>query len=48
MGGRHSNGTLFESPSKFPNGVKALAEWLHARGLKLGVSSAPSFRGHCH
>lgn len=39
MGGRHSNGTLFESPTKFPSGIRALADWMHARGLKLGVYS---------
>jgi len=32
MGGRHANGTLYESATKFPNGLKALADWLHARG----------------
>ena len=36
---RLPNGTLFESPSKFPSGMRALADWLHARGLKLGVYS---------
>ena len=39
MGGRHPNGTLYESPTKFPSGMKALADWLHARGLKLGLYS---------
>jgi alpha-galactosidase len=33
------NGTLFESPSKFPSGMRALSEWMHTRGLKLGVYS---------
>eukprot|EP01045_Picozoa_sp_COSAG04_P037196 COSAG04_NODE_9385_length_868_cov_1.394018_1_plen_101_part_00 len=32
MGGRHANGTLYESATKFPHGLKALADWLHARG----------------
>ena len=39
MGGRFPNGTLFESATKFPSGMRALADWLHARGLKLGVYS---------
>ena len=39
MGGRHPNGTLYASPTKFPSGMKALADWLHARGLKLGLYS---------
>jgi alpha-galactosidase len=30
---------LFESPTKFPSGMPALAEYLHDRGLKLGVYS---------
>ena len=33
IGGRHTNGTLFESPTKFPAGIPALAEYLHDRGL---------------
>ena len=42
MGGRHPNGTLFENHAKFPAGLKALADWLHARGLLLGACvSAP-------
>ena len=40
MGGRHpNNGSVYESKAKFPSGMKALADWLHARGLKLGVYS---------
>lgn len=39
MGGRHPNGTIYESPTKFPAGMRALADWLHAKGLKLGVYS---------
>ena len=39
MGGRHANGTLYESASKFPSGLRALADWLHVRNLKLGVYS---------
>jgi alpha-galactosidase len=39
IGGRHENGTLYESASKFPSGMKALADYLHSKGLKLGVYS---------
>ena len=39
IGGRHPNGTLFVSPSKFPSGMRALADYIHGRGLKLGVYS---------
>ena len=37
IGGRHPNGTLFESPTKFPRGLRFLADWMHERGLLLGV-----------
>ena len=29
---------------KFPSGLKSLADWLHARGLKLGVVRTPAAR----
>ena len=34
IGGRHANGTLYESSAKFPSGMPALARYLHAQGLK--------------
>ena len=34
---RDGNGDLVCDTEKFPNGVKALADGIHARGLKLGV-----------
>ena len=39
MGGRSSNGTLFENAAKFPSGMASLADWMHTRGLKLGLYS---------
>eukprot|EP00937_MAST-01D_sp_MAST-1D-sp2_P005112 g5112.t1 len=39
IGGRHANGTLYESSGKFPSGMPALARYLHAQGLKLGLYS---------
>eukprot|EP00039_Didymoeca_costata_P030852 m.31736 g.31736 ORF g.31736 m.31736 type:complete len:452 (+) comp8343_c0_seq2:82-1437(+) len=39
IGGRHPNGTLYESPTKFPSGMKSLADKLHSMGLKLGLYS---------
>lgn len=39
IGGRRTNGTLFESPTKFPRGLRFLANWMHERGLLLGVYS---------
>lgn len=26
-------------PKRFPNGIKALADYVHAKGLKLGIYS---------
>ena len=34
---RNAQGQLVASPTLFPNGVKWLADYLHARGLKLGI-----------
>jgi alpha-galactosidase len=35
--GRDATGRLTAEPSKFPSGMKALADYVHARGLKFGV-----------
>lgn len=41
---RSSNGSLIENRSKFPNGLKNLADSLHNKGLQFGVySSAGAF-----
>ncbi|HLG75424.1 MAG TPA: malectin domain-containing carbohydrate-binding protein, partial [Ktedonobacteraceae bacterium] len=34
---RDSNGNLVADPSKFPDGIKALADYVHNDGLKLGI-----------
>ena len=39
MGGRLSNGTLYEDRNKFPRGMRFVADALHARGLRLGLYS---------
>ncbi|XVF50349.1 hypothetical protein PTKIN_Ptkin04bG0090100 [Pterospermum kingtungense] len=36
---RDSNGNLVPDTSKFPSGIKALAYYLHSKGLKLGLYS---------
>lgn len=36
-GGRDANGTLQADPLRFPRGIAALADDIHARGLKLGI-----------
>ena len=36
---RDGNGDLIPDPEKFPNGVKALADYVHNKGFKLGIYS---------
>ncbi|MEO5961755.1 MAG: glycoside hydrolase family 27 protein [Opitutaceae bacterium] len=36
---RDENGNLVPDPEKFPNGMKALADYVHGKGLKLGIYS---------
>ena len=36
---RDSNGDLIADPEKFPNGIKALADYVHSKGFKLGIYS---------
>jgi len=35
--GRDANGILVPDPTNFPDGIKAVADYVHARGLKLGI-----------
>ncbi|MBV5314718.1 MAG: glycoside hydrolase family 27 protein [Prolixibacteraceae bacterium] len=39
FGGRDSKGNLFPDSYKFPSGMKALADYIHSRGLKAGIYS---------
>lgn len=39
QGGRDNKNNLIPDPAKFPSGVPALAQYLHSRGLKLGMYS---------
>jgi alpha-galactosidase len=52
---RDSLGFIHEDPARFPSGMKALADYVHSRGLKLGIYSdagtntcggRPGSRGH--
>lgn len=36
---RDTNGRLVADPSKFPSGMKALADYIHSKGLKFGIYS---------
>lgn len=38
-GGRDSLGFIYADSAKFPNGMKALADYVHSKGLKLGIYS---------
>jgi alpha-galactosidase len=37
--GRDGNSDLIPDPEKFPNGIKALSDYVHDRGFKLGIYS---------
>ncbi len=38
---RDANGNFKANPTTFPSGIKSLADYVHARGLKLGIYSSP-------
>src|SRR3954453_7299577 len=38
-GGRGSDGFLFPDAKRFPRGIKPVADYMHAKGLKLGIYS---------
>ncbi len=37
--GRDEQGTIIPDPDKFPSGMKALADYIHSKGLKFGLYS---------
>lgn len=39
QGGRDKRNNIIPDPNKFPSGIKALADYVHARGIKLGIYS---------
>jgi alpha-galactosidase len=39
QGGRDRKNNIIADPVKFPSGMKALADYVHAKGLKLGIYS---------
>ncbi|RFZ83168.1 glycoside hydrolase family 27 protein [Mucilaginibacter terrenus] len=52
---RDASGNLVADPKKFPNGMKALADYVHSKGLKFGIYNCagwktcagyPGSRGH--
>ncbi len=42
MDGRDGSGKLKPSASKFPSGIASLADYVHGKGLKLGIYSTPN------
>jgi alpha-galactosidase len=39
QGGRDNKNNIIPDPVKFPSGIKALADYLHAKGIKIGIYS---------
>ncbi len=39
QGGRDNKNNIIPDPEKFPSGIKALADYVHGKGLKLGIYS---------
>ena len=39
QGGRDRQNNIIPDPEKFPSGIKALADYVHSKGLKLGIYS---------
>jgi len=39
VGGRDARNRLFPDPVRFPNGMKVVADYVHSKGLKLGIYS---------
>jgi alpha-galactosidase len=39
QGGRDNKNNLIPDPHKFPSGIKALAAYIHSKGMKLGIYS---------
>lgn len=42
QGGRDHKNNIIADPKKFPSGIKALADYVHGKGLKLGIYSDAS------
>lgn len=41
---RDANGKLVPDPARFPNGIKAVADYVHSKGLKLGIYTSAGIR----
>ncbi|MBV5349427.1 alpha-galactosidase [bacterium] len=45
--GRDADGRLLVNPEKFPSGMKAIGDYIHSKGLKFGIYTAPG-EGTCY
>ncbi len=43
-GSRDENGNLVPDPVRFPNGIKAVADYVHSKGLKIGIYTSAGTR----
>ncbi|MGW2705583.1 NPCBM/NEW2 domain-containing protein [Streptomyces sp. NPDC001340] len=41
---RDAEGKLMPDPARFPNGIKAVADYVHSKGLKLGIYTSAGFK----
>ncbi|MGW2742213.1 NPCBM/NEW2 domain-containing protein [Streptomyces sp. NPDC001450] len=41
---RDANGKLVPDPARFPNGIKAVADYVHGKGLKLGIYTSAGIK----
>lgn len=41
---RDKEGNIIENPKKFPSGIKALADYVHSKGLKFGIYSDAGYK----
>jgi len=41
---RNADGTVSADPVRFPSGMKALSDYVHSKGLKLGIYSSAGFK----
>ena len=44
QGERDANGNITADPARFPSGIKALADYVHSKGLKLGIYSDVGYK----
>lgn len=44
QGGRDSMGFIYPDKRKFPSGMKTLADYVHSKGLKIGIYSDPGYQ----